>query len=226
MAGKLTPDDLQQVLEFLQSVGDDYEPILIAPTTPEDWTKIIILVRDKRTDTEIPCNIDMKTVLDTYGGNVEELGKQVQLAVDQILQDKTFVSETAEQVSKDKDSIQKLVDEITGTLIPHIDQQKEAVDQAAATATEKAAEAEKKAGEAFSSASASASSASASAASLAGTQEKVEEAKAIYDQILALGSQTVEEVILIESTLYKRSMYVKRGRIYEKLEKVEVTENV
>lgn len=218
MAEDLTAAQLAQVLQFLQENGDDYEDTLIAPTTEEEWEKIRIIVRDERDPDNIKaCNVDLKTVLFTFGADVEALSQQVKDAVDDIESDKEEISATAQTVSAQADSVADAYSDITGNIVPHIDEQKDAVDAGVQTATEKATSA-------TNSANSASGSASTAQNALSGVNTKLAEMQALYNQMLAVASQSATPTVLIEGQLYKEITTVRNGKIIKEYQLVEEEE--
>ena len=231
MAGDpFTPEEIafinEQVWKMIVNNGVDYNPLLvITPDTPVDWSKVRMLVVDDRDPANSKtCNVDLKHVLDAYGVNVEKLSQEVKAAMQQLTTEKAAVTAIANQVTTDKGEVATNTEAVRGiktTLdtetVPHINNQKEAVDLATEAAKTAARNAETSATNSSNEAIASAGSAKLSSDKYAAMQAEAARMDALVKQMSALASRQVETTVMIEGKLYTVHSYIKDGRTYHKM---------
>ena len=193
----------------------DYTSTDEAPTDPEEQARIIIPgIRRDEEGNEEARNYQLRQILIAFGADVEALSQQVKDAVDAIEDDKEEINITAETVSTQADSVADAYSDITDNIVPHIDEQKNAVDAGAQTAIEKATSA-------TNSANSASGSASTAQNALSGVNAKLAEMQALYGQMLTLASQSATPTVLIEGQLYNEITTVRNGKIIKVYQLVE-----
>ena len=71
-----TQEELDEIYAYFYSVGSEFEPEIIAPTTPEDRQKVVITALDERKDPPVPGCLDLDSAFNAYGLEVNEVANQ------------------------------------------------------------------------------------------------------------------------------------------------------
>ena len=212
MAETLTPEQKSEMLQYLQENGTDFDNVFTNPQKA-DWSHVVVPIIDMRDPLNVKAfSLDLKSVLDVYGIDVEKLSIQVAGDVATVASDKGIVEGAKGEVLQAEGRINE-----AETRINKAEGRVNALETDYTTYRDEAAGS---ANSASNSEGVAVNAKDLAVGAQTASEDTLKAIQALAQQVQEISGKVSAPTILIGSTLYTVSTEVHLGRIFTRYSKV------